>query len=115
VSALVETVNWHSRGWNEPPVFSVGPEASEQISALVFTIIPAVKGCRWTPGPSLSARVVMGQRWRHAMITIEAALSVFLLCRAGLVAQNLWKLISASLSFSPQHVLAMRLRLSFGK
>src|SRR5439155_13638449 len=51
------------------------------ISAIVFAIIPAVKGSRWTPGPSLSARVTSeGNRWRHLMIAIEAALSVFLLC-----------------------------------
>ena len=91
--------------------------AVSMISALVFAIIPAVKGSRWTPGPSLSARVTMGEgnRWRHAMIAIEAALSVFLLCGAGLVTQNLWKLISTPLGFNPQHVLAMRLQLPFGK
>ena len=87
------------------------------ISALVFAIIPAVKSSRWTPGPSLSARVATGEgnRWRHAMIAIEAALSVVLLCGAGLVAQNLWKLIHAPTGFNPQHVLAMRLQLPFGK
>ena len=87
--------------------------AVSMISALVFAIIPAVKGSRWTPGPSLSARVTAGEgnRWRHAMIAIEAALSVFLLCGAGLVAQNLWRLISAPLDFNPEHVLAMRLQL----
>lgn len=87
------------------------------ISAMVFAIIPAVKGSRWTPGPSLSARVATreGSRWRHAMIAIEAALSVFLLCGAGLVAQNLWTLISSPMGFDPGHVLAMRLKLPFGK
>jgi predicted permease len=87
------------------------------ISAIAFAIIPALKGSRWTPGPSLSARVATGEgnRWRHAMIAVEAALSVFLLCGAALVAQNLWKLISAPLGFNPEHVLAMRLQLPFGK
>jgi predicted permease len=91
--------------------------AVSMISALTFAIIPAVKSSRWTPGPSLSARLTTGEgnRWRHAMIAIEAALSVFLLCGAGLVAQNLWKLISAPLGFDPQHVLVMRLQLPFGK
>ncbi|PYT28619.1 MAG: hypothetical protein DMG58_18155 [Acidobacteria bacterium] len=46
------------------------------------------------------------------MIAIEAALSVFLLCGAGLVAQNLWTLISTPTGFDPNHVLAMRLTLS---
>jgi predicted permease len=75
--------------------------AVSMISALVFAIIPAVKGSRWTPGPSLSTRVTTGEgnRWRHAMIAIEAALSVLLLCGAGLVAQNLWKLISTPPGF----------------
>ena len=83
------------------------------ISALVFAILPAVKGSRWTPGPSLTARVISGEgnRWRNAMIAIEAALSVFLLCGAGLVAQNLWTLISTPMGFDPNHVLAMRLQL----
>lgn len=87
------------------------------ISAIVFAIIPAVKGSRWTPGPSLSVRVATGEgsRWRHAMIAIEAALSVFLLCGAGLVAQNLWTLISTPLGFDANHVLAMRLKLPFAK
>jgi putative ABC transport system permease protein len=83
------------------------------ISALVFATVPALKGSRWTLGPSLNARASGGEgnRWRHAMIAIEAALSVFLLCGAGLVVQNLWTLISAPLGFDPQHVLAMRLKL----
>ena len=91
--------------------------AISTISAIVFAIIPALKGSRWTPGPSLSAHFTVGggNRWRHAMIGVEAALSVFLLCGAALVAQNLWKLISAPLGFNPQHVLAMRLQLPFGK
>jgi predicted permease len=91
--------------------------AISMISAVVFAIVPAVKGSRWTPGPSLSAHFTAGEgnRWRHAMIAIEAALSMFLLCGAGLVAQNLWKLISAPLGFNPEHVLAMRLQLPFGK
>ena len=91
--------------------------AVSMISALVFAIIPAVKGSRWTPGPSLSARVTTGEgnRWRHAMIAIEAALSVFLLCGAGLVAQNIWRLVSTPLGFDPKHVLVMGLRLPFGK
>jgi predicted permease len=83
------------------------------ISALVFAIVPALKGSRWTLGPSLNARASGGEgnRWRHAMIAIEAALSVFLLCGAGLVAQNLWTLISTPMGFDPNHVLAMRLNL----
>jgi predicted permease len=91
--------------------------AISMISAIVFAIIPALKGSRWTPAPSLSTHFTTseGNRWRHAMIAIEAALSVFLLCGAALVAQNLWKLISAPLGFNPEHVLAMRLQLPFGK
>lgn len=91
--------------------------AISMISAIVFATIPALKGSRWTPGPSLSARVAAGEgnRWRHAMIAIEAALSMFVLCGAGLVAQNLWQLISTPMGFDPRHVLAMRLKLPFGK
>jgi len=44
------------------------------ISALVFATIPALKGSLWTLGPSLNARASGGEgnRWRHAMIAIEA-------------------------------------------
>jgi putative ABC transport system permease protein len=65
------------------------------------------------PGPSLTARetIAQGNRWRHTMIAVEAALSVFLLCGAGLVGQNLWKLISSSAGFDPRNVTVVQLRL----
>lgn len=87
------------------------------LSAAVFATLPAVKGSRWTLGPSLGARATGGEgnRWRHAMIAVEAALSVFLLCGAGLVTQNLWTLRSAPLGFDPNHVLAMRVKLPTSK
>ena len=83
------------------------------VSAVLFAVVPAVKGSRWTPGPSLNTRTSTGEgnRWRHVMIAIEAALSTFLLCGAGLVAQNLWTLISTPMGFDPKHVLAMQLKL----
>src|SRR5258706_2100696 len=73
------------------------------LSAIVFATIPALKGSRWSPGPSLTARGTAGEgnRWRHAMIAIEAALSVFLLGGAGLVAQNLWTLVETPMGFDP--------------
>ncbi|HVP49319.1 MAG TPA: ABC transporter permease, partial [Bryobacteraceae bacterium] len=81
------------------------------LSAILFSIIPAVKGSMWTLSPSLGARAIgQGSRWRHAMIALEAALSVFLLCGAGLVAQNLRTLISTPMGFDPNHVLVMRLK-----
>src|SRR6202008_661497 len=82
------------------------------ISALVFAIVPALKGSKWTPGPALNGRAAAGDgnRWRHAMIAVEASLSIFLLCGAGLVAQNLWALISTPMGFDPNDVLALRLK-----
>ena len=82
------------------------------VATIAFALVPAVKGSRWRPGPWLGARA-MGEenRWRHGMLALEAALSVFLLCGAGLVAQNLWTLISTPMGFDPEHVLAMRLKL----
>jgi len=87
------------------------------VSALAFAIIPAIRGSRWTLGPSLNPHASGGEgnRWRHTMIAIEAALSVFLLCGAGLIVQNLWALISAPMGFDPNHVLAMRLKLPTSK
>jgi predicted permease len=82
------------------------------ISAIVIAILPAVKIGRWMPGPHLSSgTTASANRWRHVLIAIEAALSVFLLCAAGLVAQNLWTLISTPMGFDPNHVMAMRLQL----
>jgi putative ABC transport system permease protein len=83
------------------------------LSAIVFATVPAVKGSHWMSGPSLNARVTAGEgnRWRHAMMALEAALSVFLLCGAGLVTQNLWTLISTPMGFDPNHVLVMKLKL----
>jgi len=83
------------------------------ISALVFSIVPAIKGSMWTLSPNLNARLVVGQsnRWRHVMIGIEATLSMFLLCGAGQIAQNLWVLMSAATGFDPNQVMVMQLRL----
>ncbi|HTQ56208.1 MAG TPA: ABC transporter permease [Bryobacteraceae bacterium] len=83
------------------------------VSAVAFAIIPAVKGSRWTPGPGLSSRLSTGEgnRWRHVTIAVEAALSVFLLCGAGLVTQNLWTLLATPMGFDPSHVLALRVKL----
>jgi putative ABC transport system permease protein len=83
--------------------------AISMLSALAFAVIPAVKGSRYVSGPSRE-----GNRWRHAMIALEAALSVFLLCGAGIVAQNLWTLIATPTGFDPGHVLAMQLKLPSG-
>jgi putative ABC transport system permease protein len=85
------------------------------ISAVLFAVIPAVKGSVWTPGAALTARAAIGQgnRWRHVMIALEAMLSVFLLSGAGLLGLNLWKLISTPAGFDANHVSVMRLRLPF--
>jgi len=87
------------------------------LSAIAFATIPALKSSQWTLGPSLGARVTGGEgnRWRQAMIALEAALSVFLLCGAGLVVQNLWALRAAPLGFDPNHLLVMRLKLPTSK
>jgi putative ABC transport system permease protein len=105
-SPLLESANLDARAIGFTLAISL-------VSALAFAIIPAIRGSRWTLGPSLNARAIGGEgnRWRHTMIAIEAALSVFLLCGAGLVAQNLWALISTPVGFDPNHVLAMRLKL----
>ncbi|HKX00476.1 MAG TPA: ABC transporter permease [Bryobacteraceae bacterium] len=83
------------------------------ISTIAFATIPAIKASAWAPGPWLQARTAAGERnrWRQAMVALEAALSVFLLCGAALVAQNLWTLISSPMGFDPNHVLVMRLKL----
>jgi putative ABC transport system permease protein len=49
------------------------------------------------------------------MIAAEAALSVFLLCGASLVGQNLWKLVSQSSGFDPANVTVMQMRLPYAR
>lgn len=86
------------------------------LSGLTFAIIPAIKGSRWMPGPSLGAPATRdGNRWRHAMIAIEAALSVFLLCGAGLIAQNLWTLMASPMGFDADHVVVMQVKLPWAR
>jgi predicted permease len=82
------------------------------LSSLAFAVIPAITGSQWTPGTALAARsgAGHGNRWRHVMVALEAGLSVFLLCGAGLVARNLWTLISAPMGFDPNHVVVFRLK-----
>lgn len=86
--------------------FSIG-------SGLLFTILPAWKGTGGRPSLQMGSRGTVGEgnRWRHVMLAVEAALSVFLLCGAGLVAQNLWTLVSAPLGFDPSQVTVLRLQL----
>jgi len=83
------------------------------VCALLFAILPAIKGTALMPGTHLNSRVVIGRgnRWRHLMISIEAALSIFVLCTAGLIVQNLWVLVSSPSGFDPRDVLIMRMQL----
>jgi predicted permease len=83
------------------------------LAAVLSGALPAVRGSRWTPGLALRAQVATGEgnRWRHSLIAAEAALSVFLLCAAGLIAHNLWTLISTPMGFDAENVLTMRLKL----
>jgi putative ABC transport system permease protein len=83
------------------------------ISTLVFSIVPGVKGSDWSFAPLLNTRTSIGQgnRWRHVMIAVEAALSVFLLCGAEVIGQNLWTVVSTSAGFEHRNVYVMQLRL----
>jgi putative ABC transport system permease protein len=85
------------------------------LCTLLFALVPAVKGSLWTPGQALIARTAIGQgnRWRHAMMAVEAMLSVVLLSGAALLGQNLWKLVSTPAGFNLDHLWSMRLRLPF--
>src|SRR5262249_25240779 len=90
--------------------FTLGLSA---LSAIIFGMVPAIKGSMWNSGPTLATRTAVGQgnRWRHIMIAVEATLSVFLLCGAGLIAQNLRALVHTPTGFNPKQVLVMQLRL----
>jgi predicted permease len=90
--------------------FTLGLSA---LSVIAFGIVPAVKGSMWDLGPALAIRTLIGQgnRWRHIMLAVEAALSVFLLCGAGLIAGNLRAVVRTPTGFDPKQVLVMQLRL----
>ena len=83
------------------------------VCAIGFAVIPAIKGSRWSPGPVMQTRSFVGEgnRWRNIMTAFEAALSIFLLCGAGLVVQNLWTLVLTPVGFDPDHTVAMQLKL----
>jgi len=83
------------------------------LSALMFAVVPAVKGSVWSLAPSLNTRTAIGQgnRWRQILIAVEVSLSVFLLCGAGIIGQNLWAVVSASKGFEFKNVSVMQLRL----
>ena len=82
-------------------------------SALIFATVPAVKGSKWNLGAGLTVRMPgRRNRWGYAMVGLEVALSVFLMCGAGLVGQNLRSLILTPAGFDPSGVLVMQMRLS---
>jgi predicted permease len=82
------------------------------LSALLFAIVPALKGSMYALGPALGSRAIgQGNRWRHGMLALEAALSVFLMCGAGLIGQNLLKLVVTSAGFDGSHVTLMQVAL----
>lgn len=81
------------------------------LSAMLFALIPAIKGSKSMPTLNARPSAGEGNRLRHAMIALETSLSVLLLCGAGIVAQNLWTLISTPMGFDPDQVLAFRLKL----
>jgi putative ABC transport system permease protein len=79
------------------------------LSAVAFAIIPAIKGSQWTMRSTLNSNTIGdGSVWGHVITTIEAALSVFLLCGTTLIALNLWTMISAPEGFNPHDVLIMQ-------
>ena len=87
--------------------FTLGLSA---FAALLFAIIPAIKGSMYVLGPSLGSRAIgQGNRWRHGMLALEAALSVFLLCGAGLIGQNLMNLLVTPAGFDGSDVTLMQL------
>jgi predicted permease len=83
------------------------------LSTVASGIVPSLKGSAWPPGTALTSRgsAGTGNRWRHVMIAVEAAFSVVLLFAAGLLCQNLWRVLSASRGFDPGDVTVMQLRL----
>jgi len=61
-------------------------------------------------GPDYTRHFRRGQSVAQRNDRDRSSASVFLLCGAGLLAQNLWTLISAPMGLYPNHVLAMRLK-----
>lgn len=83
------------------------------IAVLLSSLAPTLHGSVSTLRPVVgSGTMSTDNRWRHVLMAIEATLSAFLLCGAGLVTWNLWKLISVPVGFDPSHVLTMQLKLS---
>ena len=80
------------------------------ISAILSSIVPAITGSISPSMLNVRTGTGEGSLLRHAMLALEASLSVFLLCGAGLVTQNLWTLLSTPMGFDPNHVMVFRLK-----
>jgi putative ABC transport system permease protein len=83
------------------------------LTALLFGVAPALSLWNTNPydvlkdGTRTVSATVRGVRARTWLVTIELALTVVLLCGAGLLVKSLWRLTAYPPGFSPEHTLTM--------
>jgi putative ABC transport system permease protein len=87
-------------------------------TGLFFGVVPALQTSRTTASEALkegsrgSSAGRASQRWRRALVTGEVALSLALVCGAGLLIKSFLRLQQVDPGFEPEGVLTMRVELS---
>jgi predicted permease len=91
------------------------------VTALVFGLIPAVKGSQTDVAAALKEGGARGtggpahQRFRRALVVAEIALALVLLAGAGLFVRSFARVLAVDPGFDPRHLLTMNIVLDGAK
>ena len=89
-------------------------------TGLIVGVVPALAAARTSPADSLRSA---GRTWsgsgqgsaRMVLVSAQIAFAVVLLTSAVLLGRSMWRLLSVSPGFNPEHLLTMRVNLPDGK
>ena len=85
------------------------------LTGLIFGALPAALTSRTlVPGPNAGI-TVSGRKMRHALVTVQVAVSLILLVGAGLMVRSLYKLQQVDGGFQTERVMTMLLDLNWSK
>jgi putative ABC transport system permease protein len=90
---------------------------ASMLSALVFGVLPAVRGARWRPQAGLqeggrTSGTVSSLRARRSLAAFELAAAVVLVAGAGLLVRSFWKLQDVDPGFDPRGLLIAKVSLA---
>ena len=85
------------------------------LTGLIFGALPAALTSRTlVPGPNAGI-TVGGRKMRHALVTVQVAVSIILLVGAGLMVRSLYQLQQVDGGFQTERVMTMLLDLNWSK